>query len=352
MRKGLVFAAGGVLAVAAAWTALVVVGDRTGGTPAPAAASVPPTATVERRDLVGTKTVDGALTYSGERRVSTGAAGTVTWAPAEGAVIRRGRALLRVDRRPVVLMYGKLPLYRELHEGVSDGPDVEQLERNLKALGYGDYMTVDDHFSYATYLAVKEWQDDRGLPETGRVDASQVVFLPGVARVTEAKVEVGDRAAPGAQVLTVTGIRRLVHVDLDTADLDLARRGAKVTVELPGGERVKGRITSVGSVAQASQDPNDDTSTVDVDITLGKTPKTGLDQAPVQVEMESERHRNVLAVPVEALLALREGGFGVEVVEGGSTRIVAVETGAFGGGMVEITGAGLSEGMKVGVPAS
>ncbi|HEU4675058.1 MAG TPA: peptidoglycan-binding protein, partial [Motilibacteraceae bacterium] len=61
---------------------------------------------------------------------------------------------------------------------------------------------------------------------------------------------------------------------------------------------------------------------------------------------------NVLAVPVEALLALREGGFGVEVVEGASTRVVPVELGAFGSGMVEITGAGLAEGMKVGVPAT
>ncbi|MBB6351051.1 hypothetical protein FHU36_007623 [Nonomuraea muscovyensis] len=352
MRRGLILTGGGLLVIAAVWTAVAAFGDGRTTAVAPPAPPVPATAEIARRDLVDTKTVTGALTYSGERRVAAAGSGTVTWAPPEGTVVRRGRPLLRVDRRPLVLMYGGLPLYRELRQGVEDGPDVEQLERNLKALGYGDDLTVDDHFSYATFLAVKEWQEDRGLPESGRVDAAQVVFLPSVVRVTDAAVEVGDRTSPGRRVLTVSGVRRLVHVDLDAGDQAMARKGARVTVELPGGERVTGKIASVGTVAETSGQGQDANVTVDVDITLAKTPKTRLDQAPVEVEMESERRENVLAVPVEALLALREGGFGVEVVEGAATRIVAVETGGYGGGMVEIEGAGLAEGMKVGVPAS
>ncbi|MEV4159991.1 efflux RND transporter periplasmic adaptor subunit [Nonomuraea dietziae] len=346
MRKG-VLAGACLLAVAAAGTALVVLteGGST-GVAAQSAALVPATAPITRQDLVDTKTVEGSLTYSGERQVASGKAGTVTWVPEEGSIIKRGRSLLKIDREPVVLMYGKLPLYRTLEQGIDDGPDVEQLERNLRALGYDDF-TVDDHFSYATYLAVLEWQEDRGLPETGRVDASQVVFLPSAVRVTEAKAAVGARTAPGQQALTVSGLRRLVHVDLDTGDQSLARKGAKVEVELPGGETMAGKITSVGTVAKSAQDG----TTIDVDITLAKTPKTRLDQAPVEVELVSERSEDVLAVPVEALLALREGGFGVEVVEGARTRLVPVKVGAFGGGMVEITGEGLTEGMKVGVPS-
>ncbi|MEU8195344.1 peptidoglycan-binding protein [Microbispora amethystogenes] len=363
-RRALVLAGAGVLALAAAGTAVAVTGGGPGGRPGggagggdgaggPSARAVPATTPITRQDLVDTKTVEGSLTYSGERRIVTDARGVVTWVPAEGAVVRRGRPLLRVARRPVVLMYGTLPLYRTLRQGVADGPDVEQLERNLKVLGYGGDLTVDDHFSYATYLAVRQWQDDAGLPRTGQVDASQVVFLPAAARVTDARAEVGARTGPGQPALVVSGLRRLVHVDLSTSDQALVRKGATVAVELPGGERVKGRVTSVGTVAKAASqgEGQDEDSTVDVDITLAKTPKTRLDKAPVQVELVSERRRGVLAVPVEALLALREGGFGVEVVEGAATRIVPVETGAFGGGMVEITGAGLAEGMKVGVPA-
>jgi multidrug efflux system membrane fusion protein len=50
---------------------------------------------------------------------------------------------------------------------------------------------------------------------------------------------------------------------------------------------------------------------------------------------------------VQALLALREGGYAVEVVEAGRSRYLAVRTGMFAGGMVEITGAGLTDGMTV-----
>jgi multidrug efflux pump subunit AcrA (membrane-fusion protein) len=51
-----------------------------------------------------------------------------------------------------------------------------------------------------------------------------------------------------------------------------------------------------------------------------------------------------------ALLALRKGGFGVEVVDGARTRIVPVRTGMFAAGQVEVSGKGIVAGMRVGVP--
>ncbi|WP_157254383.1 efflux RND transporter periplasmic adaptor subunit [Nonomuraea typhae] len=351
MRKLLAAAAVALVGAAAAWTATAVLSDSGTGTAAPTRAPAPATADITRQDLVDTETVDGTLTYADERTVTTEARGTVTWVPEEGALVKRGRSLMRVDREPVTLMYGKLPLYRTLERGV-EGPDVTQLERNLKALGYGDDLTVDDEFTYATYLAVLEWQEDRGLPETGRVDAAQVVFQKGAVRIGEVKTAVGRKTMPGQEVFKVTGTKRLVHVDLDTDDQELARKGAKVTVELPGGERAKGKITAVGTVAETSGSQENQTTTVDVDITLNKKPKTRLDQAPVDVELESERVKGVLTVPVEALLATSTGGFGVEVIEGGGNKIVPVELGAFGSGRVEVKGSGLAEGMKVGVPAT
>ncbi|WP_248958286.1 peptidoglycan-binding protein [Sphaerisporangium perillae] len=353
-RLAVVSAGIGVTVIlAGAATAAVVMNAGT-GTAAPSKSAARQTAEITRGDLVDSTSVDGTLTYAGERRVYAGAAGTVTAVAREGATVTRGHALLKVDRKPLVLMYGTVPVYRTMRRGVVDGPDIRQLEANLKALGYGDDMTVDGEFTYATELAVQEWQDDRGLEETGAVDASQVAFLDGPVRVSAADVEVGDAAGPGTRALTVTSTRRTVHVDLDTDHQGMAKKGAAVTVELPGGRQVKGTISDVGTVATSSGqegDPDSGGATIDVEIALKSAKTVGrLDQAPVSVNMESERAKDVLSVPVEALLALAEGGFGVEVVEGSSSRYVAVETGTYGGGRVEISGPGLAAGMKVGVP--
>jgi multidrug efflux pump subunit AcrA (membrane-fusion protein) len=66
----------------------------------------------------------------------------------------------------------------------------------------------------------------------------------------------------------------------------------------------------------------------------------------------AERRANVLTVPVTALLALTEGGFGVELVDRTGSRVVAVETGMFANGRVEVRSRDLRPGMAVGVPAS
>lgn len=351
-RRRYVIFAGLLVMVAGSATAAFVI-NRDGGRSSGSMNAVPTaTAPIVRGKVVDTESVDGKLTYSDSRSVPAGGSGVVTKTPAEGTTITRGKALYRVDNEPVVLMYGSLPLYRSLKEGVDDGPDIRQLERDLKELGYGDGMTVDEDFTSATAEAVKEWQHDMGLPKTGRVDASQVVFLPGAVRVGEVKARVGQPVGRGRPVLTVSDTQSIVHVDLDAAKQSLAHKGASVTVELPNETRVTGRISTVGTVAKTTGSQDDRTSTIDVDITLNDKKTGNLDHAPVTVDMESARVEDVLSVPIEALLGLREGGFGVEVVEGATSRIVPVRTGTFGSGRVQITGAGLREGMKVGVPGS
>ena len=77
-----------------------------------------------------------------------------------------------------------MPLWRRLGPGVSDGADVEQLERNLFELGHDPGgMTVDEEFDADTADAVESWQDAIGVPETGTVEPGDVVFLPGPRRV-------------------------------------------------------------------------------------------------------------------------------------------------------------------------
>jgi hypothetical protein len=72
--------------------------------------------------------------------------------------------------------------------------------------------------------------------------------------------------------------------------------------------------------------------------------------APVSVRYIEQERKDVLTVPVDALLALAEGGYGVEVVTDGRSRIVAVDVGLFADGRVEVSGDGLQDGAAVGVP--
>jgi multidrug efflux pump subunit AcrA (membrane-fusion protein) len=76
-----------------------------------------------------------------------------------------------------------------------------------------------------------------------------------------------------------------------------------------------------------------------------------VDQAPVNVNITTQRVKHVLAVPVNALLALQGGGFGVDVVSGNASRLVAVETGLYSDTMVQISGSGITAGMRVEVPS-
>ncbi|MBL8596355.1 MAG: hypothetical protein JNL14_01305, partial [Devosia sp.] len=64
----------------------------------------------------------------------------------------------------------------------------------------------------------------------------------------------------------------------------------------------------------------------------------------------SSGREDVLSVPVAALLARPEGGFAVEAVDDGQSLLVAVTTGLFAAGRVEVSGEGIAEGMLVGVP--
>jgi hypothetical protein len=114
--------------------------------------------------------------------------------------------------------------------------------------------------------------------------------------------------------ITVTTTEQSVQVDLDIADGDLLAVGDRVEVELPTGETVTAIVTSIGA---AETDETTGASTLPVTVTMRDAPVLA-DGTPVDVNVE-----NVLAVPVEALLALSEGGYAVEVAdESGVTHIV------------------------------
>jgi peptidoglycan hydrolase-like protein with peptidoglycan-binding domain len=345
---------GGVLAVAAlAGGVAVLGGDDDPGAPAAARAAVGDTASVERRDLVDRDEVDGTLGYADGGTLVAGTAGTLTALPDPGTVVKRGRSLYDIDDAPAAfLFYGALPAWRDFTPWMEDGEDIRQLERNLRALGHdpdGD-LTVDDEWDWATTAAVERFQDEHGLEEDGSLEQGQVVFRSGPTRIGEAKATVGQATSPGKPLADVSSTERRVTVDLEATRQRLAREGDKVTVELPTGRTASGRILEVGKVAEQQASEEEDTEpTIEVTIALrGKAARgTGLDQAPVDVGFAVQRAKDVLAVPVKALLARQGGGFAVEVVgDDGARRMVDVEPGLYADDFVEVEG-DLGEGETV-----
>ncbi|MEJ3742251.1 peptidoglycan-binding domain-containing protein [Actinomycetes bacterium KLBMP 9797] len=335
----------GALVVAAGAAAAIGVGGA--DAQEPVRSSLPPaTAPVARTTLVQSETVDGTLGY-GDPTVVKAQGGILTWLAPLGSAVTRGKPLYEVDEDPVVLIYGSAPLYRTLASGLS-GSDVAMFEQNLSALGY-DGFTVDDEYTSATADAVSEWQEDLGRDETGTVAVGQVVVAAKEIRVSDHQAAVGDQA--GGPVIAYTGTTRVVTVALEVDKQQLVTKGIEATVELPSGKAVAGTVASVGTVATTSTTNNQETTTVEVTVTVKDQKALGtLDEAPVDVVLQAERRENVLAVPINALVALAEGGYGVQVVEGGTARYVAVDTGMFAGGKVEVTGDGVVEGALVGVP--
>ncbi|WP_109507816.1 peptidoglycan-binding protein [Nocardioides speluncae] len=311
------------------------------------------TVTAERRTLLDSERVSGELGYDEELTVASSAAGGVlTGLPKEASVVRRGQAAYRVDDVPVLLLTGSLPLWRELAWGVDDGADVKQLEQNLEALGY-DPGTVDETFTEWTHEAVQDLQEDKGLEETGKVSAEQFLVLPHGIRVGAPTASIGTQLQPGTQLYAATSTHRAVTVDLDPASESLAKVGAKATVTLPDGSTTKATITSVGTVATATggdesegEDPSAE-STIPVTLELADSKAVqGLTAAPVTVDLTRDTRKDVVTVPVTALVALAEGGYGVQKVDGGLT---AVEPGLYASGFVEIK-SGLEAGDEVVVP--
>lgn len=219
----------------------------------------------------------------------------------------------------------------------SDGGEVAQLVENLAALGYRGSLAEQ----------VRAWQEASGLPVTGIVGPSQVVIADGPIHVAAHDASVGETLVASSpdrgSILDYSETKKLVVVPLAVGDRALAALGRPVKITLPDDTEVDGTISEIGSVV------TDGTIKVSIDI-ADQAALGGLEVASVDVEFMSESRKDVLSVPIEALLARPEGGFAVEVVSGGSSKLMPVTTGLFASGRVEIRGEGIAEGMRVGVP--
>jgi hypothetical protein len=343
-----VLAAGGVVSAWRAGAFSRAAPSGSGGAPAPA------TQSVVRENLSVQTSVDGTLGYSGSYTVIGAGGGTLTSLPPVGQVIRQGQALYKTDNGvPVVLLYGQVPDWRALDEGVT-GADVTQLNHDLVTLGYANSAEISalgwDYYSWETQAGVEELQSAAGIPSpSGSLGLGSVVFEPTAIRVTSLQGSLGGPAS--GPVLAGTSDQHVVSIALSTSNESEVAAGDTVSVTLPDGNSTPGKISSVGTVATGPAG----NATIPVTVKLTDPSAAGsLDQAPVTVYITTGSASNVLAVPVTALVAQSSGGYAVDVIgAGGTQHLVPVTVGLVDdtSSLVQVTG-NLTPGEQVVVPAS
>ncbi len=368
MGRRIVAAVAGV-AVTVAGTAAVVAtasGDDGSGAAEAAGGTAGETATaaVETRDLVTTDTYEGQLGYGDAAAVASGRAGVVTSVAAVGETVAPGGTLFAIDLEPTVLVAGAVPAFRDLSVDSDDGADIAQLEQALVAAGHGDGLTVDETFTSATAAAVEAWEEAIGRADPdGVVARGDVVFSPDPVRISTVSAAVSTQVEEGTSVVEATPTTKVVTMDLAVDAAARVEAGTAVALDLPDGTETAGTVSEVGTEATADDDATAEGSeaspdaepTVPVTVTFDDpAAAAAFDSGTVDVTLERARVDGATAVPVTALLALAEGGYAVQVVDGAEPsghRLVGVEVGTYADGFVEVTGDGLEAGVDVVVPA-
>ncbi len=175
----------------------------------------------------------------------------------------------------------------------------------------------------------------------------------------------GGGGGSASEILQTTSTQLVVTVDLDASLQSEATVGEHVMVELPDGTWVPGKVTAVSAVAQSSSDNSGSngggssggsgqgggsggsSATIPVTVTLkGHQSGAGLDQAAVSVNFSKAKAKNVLSVPVTALVATSGTSYAVQEAAA-PHKLIPVTTGLFAAGYVEIKGAGIYPGLQV-----
>jgi peptidoglycan hydrolase-like protein with peptidoglycan-binding domain len=181
-RRGLAI----VLAAVVAAAALGWIAGRQIQSPAEIAArTAPPAASiitvpVEQRILTADVVVRGSVRHGSPRTVTLPKSplkvGTaiITNAPITAATLNEGDSALSVSGRPVFMLQGAMPAYRDLGPGAT-GQDVKQLEEFLARRGLGT-GPADGNYDGRTATAVAAWYRASGWTPLGPTDEQLLVL--------------------------------------------------------------------------------------------------------------------------------------------------------------------------------
>ncbi|WP_162802013.1 peptidoglycan-binding domain-containing protein [Ornithinimicrobium murale] len=170
------------------------------------------------------------------RTVASNAVGGVVLSTSPGEVTQ-GDTIYVVAGTPVRVVQGEVPFYRDLARRTK-GEDVAQLQQALIDLDYLEAQEPDGDFGWRTEQAVKDWQDDLGLDDTGTIPLGRLVAvdrLPTVVQLGESIVRGATLGGGEEAVLAPTGEQHFVLV----VTQDQARMiPAEATVEVTWQDQV------------------------------------------------------------------------------------------------------------------
>ncbi|MDR0432748.1 MAG: hypothetical protein LBH48_05505 [Bifidobacteriaceae bacterium] len=230
-RAAIVLGAVVVVLVVLALVALAV-GARRAAMPEPEPSTR--TAQVERTSLIAGMVLTGTLGY-GDPQDLGGAGGVVTKLPEAGATVSAGEVLMEVDGRPVFMLEGAIPLWREIGPQTV-GPDVVALRSALIALGIDAGAASDGAYDGALSAAIADLYDRSGYEPPAALAVTGETYA-----AAQDAVKGADRAYADAQLaLTTAKEQRPSKVDIMSADaaVDSAERALEAAKTGDGGEAV------------------------------------------------------------------------------------------------------------------
>ncbi|SMX92998.1 Putative peptidoglycan binding domain-containing protein [Brevibacterium sp. Mu109] len=306
----------------------------TSGVPEPAAAVTVP---VELGTLTSQLRLNATLGY-GEPVKLPAAQGVLTALPAPGQVIEVGQQVYEADGRPVVLLEGARPFWRDLSSDATDGQDVLQLEQNLARLGFFD-REPDTRFDWWTTEAVRRWQKELGIPVTGTVAVADVVVVnaPSI-RVSQVTGELGQT---GVSPATYTATTLTAIAKLTPAQARELIAGTPVTVVLPDGTELENTIAAVDPGGQPTGEDGQTTPPTAMIEFPDQEQVAATGPASVRVIVQNtEESAETLIVPATALIATASDSYAVEVLTGDRIVRVPVQIGLVGDARVQILASG------------
>ncbi|MDH3302441.1 MAG: peptidoglycan-binding protein [Acidimicrobiia bacterium] len=318
---------------------------------------------VERRVLTADVVTRGTGRYGTPREVSVAPSplapspAIVTDLPSIGTVVAEGEVLFEVSGRPVIVLEGSTPSFRDLGPAMS-GDDVAQLEAALDRLGL-EPGPVDGRYDGSTEAAVRRLYDTVGsepavvraaqlgelvppaataypgsTPGPGVMVAAAEIYFTASLPLRVAEIGPGLGRPVDGPVLFVTDAAVAIDGTVPIEQSGLIAVGMPVRIDEPDLG-----IEASGAVSVVADGPGTDGADgfhVHFEVSVPDAPPSVVN-ASVRLSIATESTADeVLVVPVAALYLTANGDSVIRVERDGELTTVAVRPGLTARGLVEV----------------